>query len=59
VQVGVAAGHFDRRVVEHLLDHRERHTVVDHARAEVMAKQGRVTRLASSPVLSRISALRT
>ena len=42
VQVGVAGGHLDRGVVEHLLDDRQRDAVVDHAGGEVVAKQVRV-----------------
>ena len=38
VQLGVAGRHVDRGVVEQLLDHRQRHAVVDHAGAEVVAE---------------------
>ena len=50
LDIRVAGGHLDRLVVEHPLDHWQRHAVVDHARAEVMAEPVRVNAARQPPV---------
>ena len=42
VKVRVAGGHPNRAVIEHPLDHRQRHAVVDQAGAEVMTEPVRM-----------------
>ena len=42
VEVRVAGGHPDRAVLEHPLDHRQRHAVIDQAGAEVVTEPVRM-----------------
>jgi hypothetical protein len=42
VQARVVRGHLDRTMIQHLLNHRQRNLVIDHARPHVVAKQMRM-----------------